>query len=532
MAGTSVVSGLASGLDWRNIIDQLRKLETKKVNLINQKKKEYGEKVSAWQNINKKLLSLKTRAETLNSYKGFGLFKSSLSSDTSTKAEDILSVTTGEDASPGTYQIVVHRLARAEKQASKEFPSHTAPLNLSGDLLINGKTVTIAPTDTLISIRNKINAANTGEEPSYVSASIVNYGTERYRLILTSDREGAAGFSLEGSQELIGAFEFQEIQSGIDALLSLDGIEFISSSNTVKDVIPGVTLNLKQAQVGTTVTVRIERDHSGIKDKIKELVNAFNEVIDAIQSQFSYNEEKQKTGGPLFGDSTLRSIRSSLTRVLLNGVAGAQENFSTLGMIGINLDPQGKLKIDDQKLQGYLETNFEDVRRLFSVEWSSTNSHLTYVYHSRETNAGNYTVQITGVNPVEGYFVEPGDATGNGQFLRGISGNGKGLIIRYSGSETGAIGTLTLSFGIAEILSRSLHQMTDSIGGILSNKTNGIENTIQKMDRDIAQMESRIDRKMVELERQFIAMETALSRLQNQSGWLTNQIRSINRGWW
>ncbi len=532
MAGTSFVSGLASGLDWRSIIDQLRKLETKKVNLITQKKKEYGEKVTAWQNINKKLISLKTKAEALNSHKGFNLFKSSLSSDTSSKAEDILSVTTGEEASPGTYQIVVHQLARAEKQASTGFSSSTTPLGLSGDLRINGKTVAIATSDTLLSIRNKINGVNTGEDPSYVSASIINYGTEDYRLVLTSDREGSEGFRLEGTQGLIEAFGFQEIQSGVDALLSLEGIEFTSSSNTVKDVISGVTLNLKRAQADTTVTVRIERDHSGIKDKIRELVNAFNEVIDAIQTQFSYDEEKQKTGGPLFGDSTLRSIRSSLTQVLLDGVEGAQENFSTLGMIGINLDSQGKLKIDDQKLQGYLETHFEEVRRLFSVEWSSTNSHLTYIYHNRDTNAGTYTIQITGVNPVEGYFVTSGDATGSGEYLKGISGDANGLIIRYTGSETGAIGELRLSFGIAELLSRSLHQMTDALGGIISNKTNGIENSIRRMEKDILQMESRIDRKMAELERQFIAMETALSRLQSQTSWLTSQIRSINRGWW
>ncbi len=532
MAGTSFVSGLASGLDWRNIIDQLRKLEAKKVNLVAQKKKEYGEKVSAWQNINKKLISLKTKAETLNSPKGFSLFKSSLSSNTSTKAEEILSITTGEEASPGNYQIVVHRLARAEKQASRGFSSHTTPLDLSGDLLINGKTVAIARSDTLWSIRSKINSLNTGEEPSYVSASIIDYGTEGYRLILTSDREGSAGFSLEGSQGLIEAFGFQEIQSGMDALLSLEGIEFISSSNTVKDVISGLTLNLKQAQADTTVTVRIERDYSGIKDKIKELVEAFNEVIDAIHSQFSYNEKEKKTGGPLFGDNTLRSIRSSLTQLLLNRIEGAQENFSTLGMIGINLDSQGRLKIDDQKLQGYLETNFEDVRRLFSVEWSSTNSHLTYIHHSKDTNAGAYTVHITGVNPVEGYFVGPGDATGNGEYLRGISGDAKGLIVRYTGSETGEVGTLTLSFGMAELLSRLVHQMTDSLGGIISDKTNGIENSIRRMEKDILQMESRIDRKMVELERQFIAMETALSRLQSQTGWLTSQIRSINRGRW
>lgn len=534
MAATGVVSGLASGLDWRSIIDQIRKLETKKVDLITQKKKEYEEKVSAWQGINKKLLTLKTKAEALHSYKGFDLYKSSLSTNTSTKAEDILSVTTGEEASPGTYEIIVRQLAKAQKYSSGGFASHNTALDIEGSLLINGKSVLIASTDTLTSIRNKINAVNTGPDPSGVSATVIHYGTQGYRLVLTSNQEGAQGMSLVngGEEDVMGLLGLSEIQSGADAQITIDGIELTLSSNIIKEVIPGITLNLKQAEADTTVTVKIERDHSAIKDKIKELVHAFNEVMDAIYAQFTYDKEKQKTGGPLFGDNTLRSIRAGLTQLLLNRISGMQEAFSTLGLIGIHLNAQGRLTIDDQKLQGYLETNFEDVRRFFAVEWSSSNSQLSYVYHTGNTSAGAYSIQITGVNPLEGYFVDPGDATGDGEYLKGISGNANGLIVRYTGQETGAIGTLTLTFGIAELLNRSLDQITQSLGGVISNKTSSIEKTIQHMKKDIAQMEVRIDRKMVELERQFIAMETALSTLQSQAGWLTNQIKSINMGWW
>ncbi len=534
MAATSVVSGLASGLDWRSIIDQLRKLETKKIDLMTQKKKAYEEKVSAWQGINKKLLTLKTKAETLQSHKGFDLYKSLLSTNTSTRAEDLLSVTPGEEASPGTYQIIVHQLARAQKYSSRGFSSHYTALDIEGELLINGKSVQIVSTDTLVSLRNKINAINMGLDPSGVSATIINYGAQGYRLVLTSDQEGAQGMTLMNGEggDVMGLLGLSEIQSGADALITLDGIDLTSSSNVIKEVIPGVTLHLKQAQVDTTVTIKIERDYSAIKDKIQEVVDAFNEVMDAIHVQFSHDQGKQKAGGPLFGDSTLRTIRSGLIQLLFNKISGAQEAFSTLGLIGINLDAQGRLKIDDQKLQGYLETNFEDVRRLFAVEWSSSNSQLTYVYHTPDTKAGAYSIQITGVNPLEGYFAESGDATGEGEYLKGVSGNASGLIIRYTGQETGTIGTLTLTFGIAELLNRSLHQITQSLGGVISSKTSGIERRIQHMEQDIAQMELRIDRKMVELERQFIAMETALSTLQSQAGWLSNQIKNINMGWW
>lgn len=534
MASTSSVSGLSSGLDWRKVIDQLKQLEYQKLNLVKQQKNNHQEKINAWQSINKKLLALKTKAESLRSSKGFNLYTTSLSSNTEKDADQLLSVSTTEEASPGSYQIIVHQLASAQKFSSRGFSSQTSSLDLSGTLLIGERTVNVSSTDTLLSIRDKINAANTGTDPSGASATIVQYGSEEYRLILTSDREGSQGIRLQngGSEDLLGAIGFSEIQAGADALLSVDGFPVSSSSNAVKEVIGGVTLNLKKADLNTIVTVTVKRDYAGVKDKIKELTHAFNEVMDAIHAQFSYDQEKQKAGGPLFGDSALRSIRSSLSQMVLNRISGTQEAFSTLGLIGINLDLQGKLKIDDKKLQGYLETNFEDVKKLFSVSWSSTNGDLNYVYHTTQTQPGTYSVQITGINPVEGYFVETGDATGNGEYLRGISGNAKGLIVRYSGTATGSIGSLTLNFGMAELLSRSLTQMTDSLNGTIANKIDGIGNTIRNMEGDLLKMEERFNRRMAELERQFVAMESALSKLQSQSGWLTSQINTIHRGWW
>ncbi len=164
MAGTSVVSGLTSGLDWRNIVDQIRKLEYQKIGLIENRKKVYQDRISAWQSINTKLLSLKNAAGTLNRAEGFSVFTTALSSNTITEAEDILSAGTGTDASPGTYQITVNTLASSQKLSSTSFNSRTTALNLSGDIVIGGRTVTTAATDTLSSLRDKINARQLGDE--------------------------------------------------------------------------------------------------------------------------------------------------------------------------------------------------------------------------------------------------------------------------------------------------------------------------------------------------------------------------------
>ncbi len=789
MGATSVVSGLASGLDWRNIIDQLRKVEYKRIQLVETQKKTYEERTKAWQSLNTKLLSLKSSSEALRRTTGFDLFATALSSNTAVKAEDVLSATAQTEASPGTYQVVVHALATAQKLSSTGFASQTSALNLSGDLIVGGRTVKIASTDSLSSIRNKINAVHSGANPSNITASIVHYGGEGYRLILTSDREGSAGLSLQngGSTDLLGALGLvdaspkiakhvlagghqsdaffaadqaiggsdllnlshpqsgnvtitlqgiersvdidlandslntirdaintafngvfssdpasvisqtvdgkteyrlliegnsieytdanniletlgvlrragfsdergvtgdvantsmgvaitsftrireidgyhdyvsgdtitlsgtsttgaavnhnfiitdettvgdllteietrygevtasitadgririvdneigdtdlaviltpsknglrfatatnghlggisvlrpRQLQAGADASLSVDGVVITSSSNTVEGVIPGVILNLKKAAVDTTLTLTVGRDYEAVKKKIEEWVTAYNSVIDAINAQMAYDSANQKPGGPLFGDGTLRTIKSSLTGIVLNQISGVSGDFSTLGLIGIRLGKDSKLTIDDQKLQGYLETNFDDVKRLFAADGLSSNGHLSYLHHTIDTQPGTYNVQITGVNPVAGYFVTPGDAIGEGEYLKGLSGSAKGLMVRYSGTATGAVGSLTLTYGVAELLDRLLHSITDSLDGTIAKKEETIQNAIDRFNNNIETMKTRLEQRMAELERRFVAMETALSTLQSQSGWLSNQIKTINQGWW
>jgi flagellar capping protein FliD len=202
------------------------------------------------------------------------------------------------------------------------------------------------------------------------------------------------------------------------------------------------------------------------------------------------------------------------------------ENFSTLGLVGISLDKTGKLSVDGETLQGYLETNFEEVRSLFATGWTSTNASLTYYFHSYKTQAGTYNIQINGVNPVDGYFVDPGDASGSGEILTGISGNAQGLVVGYSGTATGQVGSMTLTLGLAELMDRALYQITDTTYGYLPTKKEIIQSTIEKYDRNIQTLEDRIDRKMQDMELRFIRMESTLSSLQSMSSWLTAQINS------
>ena len=252
MASTTSVSGLSSGIDWRSLIDQLRTAEHRPIDLLTKQKGTYGDKLKAWQELNTKLLSLKTAAEKLNTAKGFNLFTSSSSSSSVTNPDDLFTATIGTAGQTGSYTIEVLQTASAQKKASQSFSSQSTALGAgyAGTFQINSRDVTVAATDSLADVQTKINNLNSGAQATNVTASIVSYSPTDYRLILTSQKEGVAG--IVTSPELAAAFGFTVIQAGRDAQLKVDGMPLLEpltrSSNTITDVLPGITLNLKKAE--------------------------------------------------------------------------------------------------------------------------------------------------------------------------------------------------------------------------------------------------------------------------------------------
>jgi len=193
----------------------------------------------------------------------------------------------------------------------------------------------------------------------------------------------------------LGEVRKRELVEGADASIIVDGVTTTSTKNTVEDVIPGVTLNLLKMDADTTITLNVDRDLEAIMEKISAFVDAYNEVKTYIQQQQSYDQDKEKTGGILFGDGTLSSVKSDITFTLIQSVWGVSSEYSMMGLVGINLDNEGHLSIDSDKLEGYLKTNFNDVSNLFAANGSTNAGTLEYVLHSRDTEAGEYTVNIT-----------------------------------------------------------------------------------------------------------------------------------------
>lgn len=277
---TNLISGLASGIDWRTMVDQLIAIDHKRVDLMESKKTTVEAKLKEWQGFNTKLLSLKTAVEAINKPRHFNVYSSQMSTNSATvDGEDLLSVTTSESASVGSYSLKITNLATAQKLSSNPFTSQTTALGTSyaGDIVLNGKVAAIGATDTLLDVAETINSLNTGTDPSGVTASVVKFGTSDYRLILTSDTTGAEGITLKNgaTTDLVQRFGWKD---GLTATINhsitggAQGDRFSSSTVAIQSLLGLTTGESADVTIGDR-TVTINLATMSLTD-IKNAINA------------------------------------------------------------------------------------------------------------------------------------------------------------------------------------------------------------------------------------------------------------------
>jgi flagellar hook-associated protein 2 len=215
-------------------------------------------------------------------------------------------------------------------------------------------------TSTLADLSAALNAST-----SPVSASVVNTGdgsATPYRLVLTAKNTGTAGaltLATSGINVLDPA-QLSTVTAASDAQLTVGGATITRSSNTINDLLPGVTLNL--AHTGTS-TVTVATDPAGTTTKVQALVDAVNNVLSSIATQTSYNSTTKK-GGPLSGEGLAENIATNL----LDDALGALGTGTTkvLSQLGIETTRDGRLKLDSAKLATALQSDPDGVASLLS----------------------------------------------------------------------------------------------------------------------------------------------------------------------
>ena len=345
--------GLATGLDTESIIEALMEIERQPIDRLESDKSYYQSRLEAFSQLDSKLRDFLEKAEAIDT----SIELNSPSVSSSSQAN--VAVTATGQAQLGSYQITVIDLAQQQKDVSQGYVDKASADFGTGilSLTVGG----VASNITIDSNNNSLEgiAAAINDVDLGVNATIINDGTASpYRLVLTGESVSET-FSVDASG-LSGGTEANPImtntQPAQQAHILLDGIDIYSDSNSVESSVPGLTLDLLQADETVSTTINVSSDKEATTEKINDFVAAYNEIITFISDQ------KEADWG---NDPAFRSVKRRMQDLLVTpqSTGGA---FSTLSQLGFETQRDGTVSLNSSTLTAALTDDYEGVIGLFS----------------------------------------------------------------------------------------------------------------------------------------------------------------------
>lgn len=388
MASLSSVGVSGTGLD-ESVITKLVALEKQPADALTTKNTTLQTKVSTWGKIQSAFSSLKDAANKLTQSDFWNGTTATSSNDAA------VSVSTTSSAAPGSYAVTVSQLAQGQMVASSAFASKTATVG-EGTLRIqlgtyvtdnsvappavtfNAKSaatavdIAIGPGDnTLEKIRDRINSSNAG-----ITASIVNDAsgsrlvmrgangeTNAFKVSVTEDGSAPGLSALAYDATTGGTSTMTRTQTAQNAKATINGLAVSSESNTLSEVLDGVTVTLKQT-TSTPANLTVATDTASISKGVSDFISAYNNVVSTIRVQTLY-DEASKTAGPLQGDSTAKGLLSQM-RNLITSDSTATTSFSRLFDLGIETNTDGTLKMKSSKFNDAMGAKLADMQKYFA----------------------------------------------------------------------------------------------------------------------------------------------------------------------
>jgi flagellar hook-associated protein 2 len=563
--------GLGSGLDVNSIITGLMGVEKKPLTAVAQQKSAYQSKISAYGTMKSSLSLFQSSISALSNIAKFNV-QTATSANTS-----IFTASSDGTATNGDHAITVNQLAKSHKLASGTFDNITDTVN-TGTLNIafgsydpsNNNRFTANPDKsplsitinnsnrTLAGVRDAINAANAS-----VTASIVNNGSGN-QLVLTStdtgqvnsmkisgisqlayDKSSGSTSSSGGYTYTIGGItitvggsngndngnnnDFTEVQAATNALLNVDGVDVSKASNTVTDVINGVTLNLLSTSSSNSINLHIASNQNDVKASVSSFVDAYNKLDTTLRSLTKF-DSTGKASGVLLGDGTARSVVNQIKSVMTKAI-NTTGGLTTLSQIGITFQRDGQLALDSTKLTAAMNTNFGDIATLFTSSLKATDAQITYAGSTSNTQEGTYAVTVSQLGTSSANTagtINGVAATGSLTGLTGATGNASsGLSLNVAGGALGARGTVKFTLGYAAQLDRVINNLLSDTG-IVASKTEGLNTSITRLDKKTESLNLRLAGVEARYRTQFTKLDSLLSGMSTTSSYLTQQLASIN----
>lgn len=459
-SGISSILGQYSGIGAEQIDQLLQGDAIPKMRAQNRITDIQNEK-TAWSDIKTRLTNFLKRTEDLQKLDTFQSKKATTSDDKTVKISGTAA------AGEGKYNIQVKELATSSRLTGTRLEANDKALLASGTLTIktaddtnNEFTFDISGTDSLKDVAAKINKET---KNSNITATVVDN-----RLVLEDKKTGERTFTVEGAvKEELGLADAALVR-GQDAKFVLNDIEITRQSNTVDDVIEGVTFELLQkTEEGKDVSLSLTNDTSKVKTAVKDFVTQYNSLMSLISDKLKVGDpssENNTEAGALSGDSTLIRLQTELRNMVAPPYASG--GGLKAGDVGISItDRQGTLALDEKKFDEALAKDPDALKDFF--------------FKSEKTGESTKT---------SGYSV-----------------------------------------ALKDIADKYLSEKSDN-KGILVTKFESYEASIKDLNKQITRLDGVLEQKKARYVDMFTRLDQAMMKAEEQMSWLISQVDSFNGG--
>lgn len=386
--------GLGSGLQVESIISQLVALEKAPITTLQTKATAIQSQVSTMATVKSQMSALYDLSFKMSLDAGWNA-----ATATSSNASAVNATITG-NVKAGSITVGVSQLAQTQSTQSAvlasgtTLPAGTLKIDIGSWTTSSGSStfaqtssvsVSVDAGATVEQVAAAINDADAG-----VTASVVS-DANGSRLVMTSKTTGkAAGFRVTASDgngdpvtdgSGLSKFAFDlaattpygsasnAYQVAQNAMATVNGVAVEYASNTITDVVAGVSLELS-AQTTSTATIKIATNTTSIKSSIQGFVDAYNALAATLNTATKYDADT-KTAGVLQGDSTIVTLKNAMRRMVTSGATAG--TYSRLGDIGLSLDVDGKMSVNDSKLTTAL-ADVSNLKKLFAIDNGDANT--------------------------------------------------------------------------------------------------------------------------------------------------------------
>ena len=408
----SAINQGGSGLNVTQIVDSLVEAEqAPKENQIQSKIDAKNTAISAIGEIKSALSKLSTSLKTLTGNTSLNV--------SSTSSAISASISDPSTAVAINSTISISSLAKGQTLAFENYSSKTSIVGAGSLVLergdwssgsfvasstVSSENLTVTSTDTLESLKDKINALNYG-----VTASVLGAGDGTFALVLKSQdgkenalritaTESPSGSGLSSIDNTTTNGSKQKV-AGTDASLTVDGISLTRSSNTITDLFTGYNINLLASTTvngtDTPATLMGSVDTSLATTNLQSFVTAVNDARNLL-NQKTFRGSLTENAGELSDDPVVKSVQKQLNSLTSNELTGFGANGLYLSNLGVRTEKDGLLSLNTSVLENELKNNPTSLDAIFNSMYSSSSSLLTVSGGSvKSPVAGSYSFAMT-----------------------------------------------------------------------------------------------------------------------------------------